>query len=135
MKKAEHSFLMLVLCLVAAMFIGLTVLACGKTADANLAGQPKTITLNNTSIYDLTDLHFTCNNDASLEAELASVKSGSSASVELPENGVYSIQVSGKAANGKTFSSTFAGVIDNSSSVTVSLDEYANISLISNIVD
>ena len=31
MKKAEHSFLTLTICVVAAMFIGLTVLACGKT--------------------------------------------------------------------------------------------------------
>lgn len=135
MKKAEHSFLTLTTCLVTAMFIGLTVLACGKTPDTTLSGQPKTITINNTTGYDLTDLHFICNNDSSMDKELAFVKSGSSASAELPESSVYSIQVSGKAANGKSFSSTFSGVIDNNSSVTVSLDDYANISLISNIAD
>ena len=135
MKKAEHSFLTLTFCLVAAMFIGLTVLACGKTQDTDLTDQPKTITINNTTIYDLTDLHFICNNDSSMEEELSLVKSGSSANVELPESGVYSIQISGKAANGKSFSSTFSGTIDNTSSITVSLDEYTSISLTSNIAD
>ena len=135
MKKAEHSFFTLTICLVAAMFIGLTVLACGKTTGLDLSGQPKTLTINNTTIYDLTDLHFICNNDSSCESELSLVKAGSSVAVELPEAGVYSIQISGRAANGTSFSNTFSGTIDNNSSVTVSLDEYANLSLISNIAD
>ena len=42
MKKAEHSFLTLTICVVAAMFIGLTVLACGKTTGTDLSSQPKT---------------------------------------------------------------------------------------------
>ena len=58
MKKAEHSFLTLTICVVVAMFIGLTVLACGKTTGTDLSSQPKTLTINNTTIYDLTDLHF-----------------------------------------------------------------------------
>lgn len=135
MKKAEHSFLTLTICMIAAMFIGLTVLACGQTTGTNLSGQSKTLTLNNTTIYDLTDLHFICNNDSSSESELSLVKAGSSVSVELPETGIYSIQISGKAVNGNSFSNTFSGVIDNNSSVTVSLDDCANISIISNIAD
>ena len=133
MKKAEHSFLTLTICMIAAMFIGLTVLACGQTTGTDLSGQSKTLTLNNTTIYDLTDLHFICNNDSSSESELSLVKAGSSVSVELPETGIYSIQISGKAVNGNSFSNTFSGVIDNNSSVTVSLDGCANISMISNI--
>ena len=135
MKKAEHSFLTLTICIIAAMFIGLTVLACGQTTGTDLSGQSKTLTLNNTTSYDLTDLHFICNNDSSSESELSLVKAGSSVSVELPETGIYSIQISGKAVNGNSFSNTFSGVIDNNSSVTVSLDDCANISMISNIAD
>ena len=84
MKKAEHSFLTLTICVVAAMFIGLTVLACGKTTGTDLSSQPKTLTINNTTIYDLTDLHFICNNDSSSNEELSLVKAGSSETVELP---------------------------------------------------
>ena len=86
MKKAEHSFLTLTICVVAAMFIGLTVLACGKTTDTDLSSQPKTLTINNTTIYDLTDLHFICNNDSSSNEELSLVKAGSSETVELPRS-------------------------------------------------
>lgn len=135
MKKAEHSFLTLTICVVAAMFIGLTVLACGKTTGTDLSSQPKTLTINNTTIYDLTDLHFICNNDSSSNEELSFVKAGSSETVELPRSSVYSIHVSGKAANGTSFSNTFSGTIDNSSSVTISLDDSANLSLIANIAD
>ena len=82
MKKAEHSFLTLTICVVTAMFIGLTVLACGKTTGTDLSSQPKTLTINNTTIYDLTDLHFICNNDSSSNEELSLVKAGSSETVE-----------------------------------------------------
>lgn len=41
MKKAEHSFLTLTICVVAAMFIGLTVLACGKTTGTDLVQSAK----------------------------------------------------------------------------------------------
>lgn len=94
-----------------------------------------TLTINNTTIYDLTDLHFICNNDSSLNEELSLVKAGSSETVELPRSSVYSIHVSGKAANGTSFSNTFSGTIDNSSSVTISLDDSANLSMIANIAD
>ena len=111
------------------MFIGLTVLACGKTTGTDLSSQPKILTINNTTIYDLTDLHFICNNDSSL------VKTGSSETVELPRSSVYSIHVFGKVAKGTSFSNTFSGTIDNSSSVTISLDDSANLSVIANIAD
>ena len=127
MKKAEHSFLTLTICVVAAMFIGLTVLACGKTTGTDLSSHPKTLTINNTTIYDLTD--------SSSNEELSLVKAGSSETVELPRSSVYSIHVSGKAANGTSFSNTFSGTIDNSSSVTISLDDSANLSVIANIAD
>ena len=52
------------------------------------------------------------------------MKAGSSETVELPRSSVYSIHVSGKAANGTSFSNTFSGTIDNSSSVTISLDDF-----------
>ena len=132
MKKAEHSFLTLTICVVAAMFIGLTVLACGKTTGTDLSSQPKTLTINNTTSYNLTDLHFICNNDSSSNEELSLVKAGSSETVELPRSSVYSIHVSGK---GTSFSNTFSGTINNSSSVTISLDDSANLSVIANIAD
>ena len=94
-----------------------------------------TLTINNTTIYDLTDLHFICNNDSSSNEKLSLVKTGSSETVELPRSSVYSIHVSGKAANGTSFSNTFSGTIDNSSSVTISLDDSANLSMIANIAD
>lgn len=94
-----------------------------------------TLTINNTTIYDLTDLHFICNNDSSSNEELSLVKAGSFETVELPRSSVYSIHVSGKAANGTSFSNTFSGTIDNSSSVTISLDDSANLSVIANIAD
>ena len=94
-----------------------------------------TLTINNTTIYDLTDLHFICSNDSSSNEELSLVKAGSSETVELPRSSVYSIHVSGKAANGTSFSNTFSGTIDNSSSVTISLDDSANLSVIANIAD
>ena len=117
------------------MFIGLIVLACGKTTGTDLSSQPKTLTINNTTIYDLTDLHFICNNDSSSNEELSLVKTSSSETVELPRSSVYSIHVSGKVANGTSFSNTFSGTIDNSSSVTISLDDSANLSVIANIAD
>ena len=117
------------------MFIGLIVLACGKTTGTDLSSQPKTLTINNTTIYDLTDLHFICNNDSSSNEKLSLVKTGSSETVELPRSSVYSIHVSGKVANGTSFSNTFSGTIDNSSSVTISLDDSVNLSVIANIAD
>lgn len=62
------------------------------------------------------------------------MKAGSSETVELPQSSVYSIHVSGKVANGTSFSNTFSGTIDNSSSV-ISLDDSANLSVIANIAD
>lgn len=94
-----------------------------------------TLTINNTTIYDLTDLHFICNNDSSSNEKLSLVKTGSSETVELPRSSVYSIHIFGKAANGTSFSNTFSGTIDNSSSVTISLDDSANLSVIANIAD
>ena len=72
---------------------------------------------------------------SSSNEELSLVKAGSSETVELPRSSVYSIHVSGKAANGTSFSNTFSGTIDNSSSVTISLDDSANLSMIANIAD
>ena len=91
MKKAEHSFLTLTICVVAAMFIGLTVLACGKTTGTNLSSQPKTLTINNTTIYDLTDLHFICNNDSSSNEKLSLVKTGSSVTISLDDSANLSV--------------------------------------------
>ena len=94
-----------------------------------------TLTINNTTIYDLTDLHLICNNDSSSNEKLSLVKAGSSETVELPRSSVYSIHVFGKAANGTSFSNTFSGTIDNISSVTISLDDSANLPVIANIAD
>ena len=47
------SFPTLTICVVAAMFIGLTVLACEKTTGTDLSSQPKTLTINNTTIWQI----------------------------------------------------------------------------------
>ena len=80
------SFPTLIICVVAAMFIGLTVLACGKTTGTDLSSQPKTLIINNTTIYDLTDLHFICNNDSSSNEKLSLVKTGSSVTISLDDS-------------------------------------------------
>lgn len=80
------SFPTLIICVVAAMFIGLIVLACGKTTGTDLSSQPKTLTINNTTIYDLTDLHFICNNDSSSNEKLSLVKTGSSVTISLDDS-------------------------------------------------
>ena len=80
------SFPTLISCVVAAMFIGLIVLACGKTTGTDLSSQPKTLTINNTTIYDLTDLHFICNNDSSSNEKLSLVKTGSSVTNSLDDS-------------------------------------------------
>ena len=85
------SFPTLIICVVAAMFIGLTVLACGKTTGTDLSSQPKTLTINNTTIYDLTDLHFICNNDSSSNEKLSLVKTGSSVTISLDDSANLSV--------------------------------------------
>ena len=73
------------------MFIGLTVLACRKTTGTDLSSQPKTLTINNTTIYDLTDLHFICNNDSSSNEKLSLVKTGSSVTISLDDSANLSV--------------------------------------------
>ena len=85
------SFPTLIICVVAAMFIGLTVLACGKTTGTDLSSQPKTLIINNTTIYDLTDLHFICNNDSSSNEKLSLVKTGSSVTISLDDSANLSV--------------------------------------------
>ena len=68
------------------MFIGLTVLACGKTTGTDLSSQPKTLTINN-----LTDLHFICNNDSSSNEKLSLVKTGSSVTISLDDSADLSV--------------------------------------------
>ena len=61
------------------MFIGLTVLACGKTTGTDLSSQPKTLTINNTTIYDLTN------------EKLSLVKTGSSVTISLDDSANLSV--------------------------------------------
>ena len=68
-----------------------TNLACGKTTGTDLSSQPKTLTINNTTIYDLTDLHFICNNDSSSNEKLSLVKTGSSVTISLDDSANLSV--------------------------------------------
>ena len=53
--------------------------------------QSKTLTINNTTIYDLTDLHFICNNDSSSNEKLSLVKTGSSVTISLDDSADLSV--------------------------------------------
>lgn len=62
-----------------------------KTTGTDLSSQPKTLTINNTTIYDLTDLHFICNNDSSSNEKLSLVKTGSSVTISLDDSANLSV--------------------------------------------
>lgn len=134
MKKAEKSFFTLAVCLVAALFIGLTAIASGTTTqpDAHLTD---TITVINSSCYDLTNVRLVYNDDLLTATPVDTVNAGESVSVALPDTGVYMVQISAKTKTGKTVSGTFAGPITNSSFISVAIDESGELSATSNIIE
>ena len=134
MKKTEKSFLTLSLCLIAALFIGLTAIACDKKNHTDI-NQTKSITINNATGYDLTNIHLIYNNNSAMTSDLEAIRSNNSVTADLPETEVYSVAISGKTSMGQTFSGSFSGLIDNDSSITVSIDESSDLSTTSNIAD
>ena len=73
------------------MFIGLTVLACGKTTGTDLSSQPKTLTINNTTIYDESDSSQNTTDDSSSNEKLSLVKTGSSVTISLDDSANLSV--------------------------------------------
>lgn len=134
MKKAEKSFLILAVCLVAALFIGLTAIASGTgpVSDAHVADS---VTVINASCYDLTNVRLTYNNDLTNTTILDTVDAGDSVSAAIPDSGIFMVQISAKTKTGKTISGTFAGPVTNSSFISVAVDESGELSATSNIIE
>lgn len=134
MKNAKKSICALSVCLVAALFVGFTAIACGKNTQTNV-NEGKSLTIINSTDFNLTDVQLIYNNDDSTTAELTVVAAGDSVAAALPDSGIYTVQISGGTKDGKTFSGIFSGSLTDDSFISVSLNEADELTTTSNIVE
>lgn len=134
MKNTKKMICALSVCLVAALFVGFTAIACGKTTQTD-ANEGKSLTIINSTDSALTDVRLVYNNDDSTTDELTVIDAGDSVAAALPGSGIYTVQISGETKDGKIFSGTFSGSPADNSFISISLDEADELTTTSNIVE
>lgn len=117
----------------AILLLSLTFIVCSNRPTIAEGNSPSSISINNTTSYDLTDLRLTFNGKQKKNVTL--LKSHSVESVKIPSDIKYisHLTICGKTKDGKVFSNSFYGTISNKSCFTIYLDEYTNLHISSNL--
>ena len=93
------------------------------------------ITIKNSTAFKLENVHVIYNGD--IELEVGDIRTSSSETAEiLPDDRqITEVKISGEIFNGKEFSGTFSGIVNNDTLLTVDMDEDFSLFVTSNIDD
>ena len=120
-----------------AVFLSMTMVfsvnvSAKKTAD-KAESEDAVLTVKNSTVFPLKDIVVIYNHDQELEVE--GIPAGETELVDIPktDRDITEVKISGKFFNGKTFSGTFSGLINNDTLLTVDLDEDFSVFVSSNL--
>lgn len=93
------------------------------------------ITIKNSTAFTLENVHVIYNQDKELEVGNIGTSSSETAEILPDDRRVTEVQVIGEIFNGKQFSGTFSGIVNNDTLLTVEMDEDFSLYVVSNIDD
>ena len=93
------------------------------------------ITIKNSTAFTLENVHVIYNGDKELEVGNIGTSSSETAEILPDDRRVTEVKISGEIFNGKKFSGTFSGIINNDTLLTVDMDEDFSLYVTSNIDD
>lgn len=93
------------------------------------------ITIKNSTAFTLENVHVIYNGDK--ELEVGDIRTSSSETAEILPDGrqLTEVKVTGEIFNGKKFSGTFSGIVNNDTLITVDMDEDFSLFVTSNMDD
>lgn len=93
------------------------------------------ITIKNSTAFTLENVHVTYNGDKELEVGDIRTSSSETAEILPDDRRITKVKVSGEIFNGRKFSGTFSGIVNNDTLLTVDMDEDFSLFVTSNIDD
>ena len=132
MKKISK---ILVLVLAAAVISGCAANMQNQEVVETYNTEASYITIKNSTAFTLENVHVIYNGDK--ELEVGDIRTSSSETVEiLPDDRqLTEVKVTGEIFNGKKFSGTFSGIVNNDTLITVDMDEDFSLFVTSNMDD
>ena len=91
------------------------------------------ITIKNSTAFTLENIHVTYNGDKELEVGDIRTSSSETAEILPDDRQITEVKISGEIFNGKEFSGTFSGIVNNDTLLTVDMDEDFSLFVTSNI--
>lgn len=91
------------------------------------------ITIKNSTAFTLENVHVTYNGDKELEVGNIRTSSSETAEILPDDRRITEVKISGEIFNGKEFSGTFSGIVNNDTLLTVDMDEDFSLFVTSNI--
>lgn len=93
------------------------------------------ITIKNSTAFTLENVHVIYNGDKELEVGDIRTSSSETAEILPDDRQLTEVKVTGEIFNGKKFSGTFSGIVNNDTLITVDMDEDFSLFVISNMDD
>lgn len=91
------------------------------------------ITIKNSTAFKLENIHVTYNGDKELEVGDIRTSSSETAEILPDDRQITEVKISGEIFNGRKFSGTFSGLVNNDTLLTVDMDEDFSLFVTSNI--
>ena len=91
------------------------------------------ITIKNSTAFTLENIHVTYNGDKELEVGDIRTSSSETAEILPDDRQITEVKISGEIFNGRKFSGTFSGLVNNDTLLTVDMDEDFSLFVTSNI--
>lgn len=93
------------------------------------------ITIKNSTAFTLENVHVIYNGDKELEVGDIRTSSSETAEILPDDRQITEVKVTGEIFNGKKFSGTFSGIVNNDTLITVDMDEDFSLFVTSNMDD
>ena len=93
------------------------------------------ITIKNSTAFTLENVHVIYNGDKELEVGDIRTSSSETAEILPDDRQLTEVKVTGEIFNGKKFSGTFSGIVNNDTLITVDMDEDFSLFVTSNMDD
>lgn len=93
------------------------------------------ITIKNSTAFTLENVHVIYNGDKELEVGDIRTSSSETAEILPDDRKLTEVKVTGEIFNGKKFSGTFSGIVNNDTLITVDMDEDFSLFVTSNMDD
>lgn len=93
------------------------------------------ITIKNSTAFELENVHVIYNGDKELEVGDIRTSSSETAEILPDDRRITEVKITGEIFNGKKFSGTFSGIVNNDTLLTVDMDEDFSLFVTSNIDD